>query len=94
MSGGSSFTLNVAPGSITNYFGGYFFSRDQDGVANGGAITVTASDGSTQSFATSTTATFVGFVSDAPITSLTVSTENGLSRRQEKAGVLHGTPAF
>jgi len=57
--------------------GGFFFSTDASGVANGASVTATTNDGSTQASGASTPLSFIGFISDAPITSLTLASTSG-----------------
>ncbi len=62
MSGGNSYA-----------FGGYFFSTNSAGDANGASVTVAANDGTVAATGPSTPSSFIGFVSDAPISSVVVS---------------------
>jgi len=56
--------------------GGFFFATDPAGLANGGSITATTNDGSTQATGASTPLSFIGFISDTPITSLVIAATN------------------
>lgn len=61
-------------------FGGNFFSSNISGQYVLGNLVLTANDGTTLSYALNgtTTSTFLGFVSDTALTSVTVATDGGL----------------
>jgi hypothetical protein len=67
-----SLVLTFDSGNVTAV-GGSFYDSDQLGVPVSGTVTVTLADATTTTFLAGG-ATFRGFVSDAPITSLTVTT--------------------
>jgi hypothetical protein len=66
-----SIVFNFTSGNVYGV-GGSFFTSNVAGAAVAGAITVTINDTTTSTVASSNTGTFIGFVSDVPITSLTV----------------------
>jgi hypothetical protein len=60
-------------------FGGYFFPTDVAGQYTGGSVVLTAVDGTayTYNLNGATTGSFLGFVSDAPLLSVTLGTDGG-----------------
>ena len=62
--------------------GGNFFSSNSNGLFTAGSVTLTATDGSgssTQTIVGSTVSSFLGFVSNGPMTSLTLASVQGAS---------------
>jgi hypothetical protein len=60
-------------------FGGYFFPTDVTGNYTPGSVILTAIDGTvlTYNLADATTGSFLGFVSDTPLTSVVLGTDGG-----------------
>jgi hypothetical protein len=82
-----STNLRLSPIVFQNFtggvsgFGGNFFASDVGGqYVAGGNLVLTAADGSSLNYALSnaTQASFIGFVSDAALTSVTLGTDGGL----------------
>lgn len=72
---GDAITFSFTGGS-PYAVGGFFFATNPSGIANGGSITATTNDGSTQATGASTPLSFIGFISDTPITSLVIAATN------------------
>ncbi|HQR11984.1 MAG TPA: hypothetical protein PLW68_11715 [Casimicrobiaceae bacterium] len=67
-------TINALPATVRG-IGGYFFGSDISGNFAAGNITLAATDGSgtvTQTITGATTTSFLGFVSNGPLTSMTI----------------------
>lgn len=63
------FTFNGAPVTAV---GGFFFLTDFDGFVTGGTVTVTLNNGTTFSVSNATETSFIGFTTDIPILTLTL----------------------
>ena len=81
-------STNIATDTITfsglagnvRGIGGNFFSSSSSGLFTAGSVTLTATDGSsssTQTIVGSTVSSFLGFVSNGPITSMTLASVQG-----------------
>jgi hypothetical protein len=66
-------------GNAAQAFGGYFFPTDVGGEYTSGSVVLTAVDGTalTYNLAGARTGSFLGFVSDAPLLSVTLGTDGG-----------------
>lgn len=68
-------TFTFTSGNVTAV-GGYFFGTNLSGTPTGGNVSVQLNDGTVANLVGATDATFVGFVSNVPITSITMSTSD------------------
>ena len=74
----SVLTVTITSGNVYGIGGNFFKTNDSDALKVGSPVTITLNDGTTTTVNPTSVSDFVGFVSDTPITSLSISATSPL----------------